>query len=69
MPSVCKSLCRLLKSIDLFPTGNFLRYHGEPEYTTATGGMVSVTVLAIFVIMFANMGLKTINRSIIEATT
>ena len=65
----CRShLHSFFKSFDLFPTTQFIRYNGESEYTTVTGGIVSTVVLAIFVILFASMGIRTINRQIITSS-
>ena len=60
---------KVLKKVDLFPTTNFIRYNSDHEYTTATGGFASIAVITIFVVLFASMGLKTIDRSIIRSTT
>ena len=50
-----------LKQIDLFPTNSFIRYNGESEYTTSTGGFMSLIVIIIFIVLFARMGLLTLN--------
>jgi len=55
-------LNKALKSLDLFPTSNFLRYSGENEYTTASGGVISVAICVVFAVLFASMGIRTINR-------
>ena len=68
MPSVLFWLNTGLKRMDLFQNNNLLRYNGRAEYTTATGGFISVAVIVIFIILFANMGIKTANREIIYST-
>ena len=68
MPSKCYYLNSFFKKIDLFPHNNFLRYNGEAEYTTATGGALSTIIIILFVILFANMGLKTVNKQIITSS-
>lgn len=51
-----------LKSLDFFPTQQFLRYKGEPEYKTATGGFCSILVIIIFIILFINTGINVLNK-------
>lgn len=67
MPSLKASLGKALRSVDLFPTSNFIRYSGDSDYTTSTGGLTSVVVIVIFIILFASMGLKTVNKQIITS--
>lgn len=45
-----------------------MRYNGDGEYTTATGGFVSIVVIIVFAVMFASMALKTIDRKIITSS-
>ncbi len=67
MASFKSVLGKGLRSVDLFPTSNFVRYSGDSEYTTSTGGLTSVVVIIIFIILFANMGLKTVKMEIISS--
>jgi hypothetical protein len=53
----------VLSSFDLFPAQQFLRYKGESEYTTATGGFCSLLIIAIFVVLFINTGLNVLNKT------
>lgn len=53
---------RFFRSVDLFPNSKLLRYKGESEYTTVTGGIISSMVIIMFIVLFASMGLKTLNR-------
>ncbi len=62
MAKLTNTIKSLLKMFDLFPVTQFVRYKGEPEYTSATGGFCSVTILAIFAILFTNLAIKTVNR-------
>ena len=62
MPSCCSCLKNFFKSLDLFPTSTFLRYKGDSDYTTATGGFISIAVITIFVVLFFSMGLKTARK-------
>ena len=58
-------MTQLLRRFDLFHTTHLIRYKGEPEYKTATGGLVSIIVIALNIILFYSMGLLTINRELI----
>ena len=70
--SKCNSCCRrlqdLIRKFDFFSATQFLRYRGEPEYATATGGMTSILILVVFVILFASMGLETARKNIITSS-
>lgn len=61
-------LGKFFRSVDLFPNSKLLRYKGEGEYTTITGGIISSMVIIIFIILFASMGLKTLNRELITSS-
>ncbi len=63
-----KGLLRLLRWGDMFTTSQFLRYRGDSDYGTATGGFTSIAVLIVFVILFANLGLQTARREIINSS-
>ena len=65
MPSFFSRLSLALRSIDLFPTSNLVRYNGGTDYTTTTGGLISIVVIAIFIILFASMGLRTLKKELI----
>jgi hypothetical protein len=67
MPSFFKTSSKFFRKVDLFPTTKLLRYNGETEYTTTTGGIISVAVIVIFVVLFANMGVKTVRKEIITS--
>ena len=58
-------LSKFFRMFDLFPNSKLLRYNGEPEYNSTTGGFISVAVLIIFIILFASMGLRTVQKDII----
>ena len=68
MPSFCSHLSSLMKKPDLFSQTGFLRYNGEGDYRTATGGFISLAVYAIFIILFFNMGIKTLQKEIVTFT-
>lgn len=58
-------LNKFFRGVDLFPTSKLIRYNGESEYTTVTGGLISTAVLVIFIILFSSMGIRTIRKEII----
>ena len=62
-------LSKFFRMFDLFPNSKLLRYNGEPEYNSTTGGFISVAVLVIFIILFASMGLRTVQKDIIFSTS
>ena len=45
-----------------------MRYNGDSDYTTATGGFISIVVIIVFAVMFASMALKTMDRKIISSS-
>jgi hypothetical protein len=61
-------LIKLLKKIDLFPTDQFVRYNSESEYTTATGGFVSLGLITIILLLFSNKGIQTLDRTTITSS-
>ena len=65
MVKCLSGISKLLRMFDLFPNSQFLRYHGKPKYNSMTGGFISIAVLVIFIILFASMGLRTVQRDII----
>ena len=69
MPSFLSTISKAFRAIDLFPTSRLLRYNGESEYTTTTGGVVSAGAIMVFIILFSSMGLKTANKEIITSST
>ena len=68
MPSCCFHFSNLLRKPDLFSQTTLLRYNGEAEYSTATGGFISIAVITIFIALFFSMGLKTLNKEIITSS-
>ena len=68
MVSFRKTMHKILKAFDLFPTQQYLRYREEPDYKTATGGAVSIAILVIFIILFSNLGMQTVNQQIINGS-
>ena len=62
MTSCFSRIRKVLRHVDLFPTSKLLRYNGDKEYSSTTGGLVSVVMIIIFMSLFASMGIKTIKR-------
>ena len=40
------------KLVDVFSTTEFLRYKGDPEYRTVTGGVTSLVIIVLFLTLF-----------------
>lgn len=56
----------LFQKFDLFSTSQFLRYQSDGDYKTASGGICSLIVLLIFVVLFMNTAIQTVNMDIIN---
>ena len=67
MVSLIGCSTKFFRMFDLFPNSKLLRYNGDPEYNSTTGGFISVAVLIVFIILFASMGIKTVQKEIIFA--
>ena len=59
---------RLIKKVDVFSYARFLRFRGEDEYSTATGGCCSLMVIVIILLLFFTVGLRTIRKEIITSS-
>jgi hypothetical protein len=46
-----------------------MRYNGEGDYTTITGGFSSLIIIIIFIALFASQGVLTVNQSIINSAS
>ena len=68
MSECCRRLHKFLRTFDLFSASQFLRYRGESEYSTATGGCTSLVVIGLFIGLFAAMGLETAKKDIINSS-
>ena len=68
MVSCFSSCSRFFRMFDFFQSSKFLRYNGDAEYKSTTGGFTSVAVVIIFVILFSSMGLRTIKKEIISSS-
>ena len=60
----CKEcLTDFIRTFDLFSLSQFLRYRQDEDYKTISGGITSILVVTIFVILFANNALSTVNKT------
>lgn len=55
--------------LDLFATSQFLRFRGDADSKTFTGGLVSGAVLLFLVITFWSMVINTIDKVLISSVT
>ena len=60
---------KMIRELDLFPNPQLLRYNGSPDYKTTMGGLISISVITILVILFFNMAVKTATKQIITSST
>ena len=60
----CKNcISELIKVFDLFSLSQFLRYRQDEDYKTVSGGVTSLLVVGIFIILFADNALSTVNKT------
>ena len=59
----------LIKMLDLNSSSNFIRFNGDDSYSTVFGGLLSLFIISVFIGLFANTGLMTLNQEIISSTT
>ena len=60
----CKGcLSEFIKIFDLFSLSQFLRYRQDEDYKTVSGGLTSIFIVAIFVILFAGNAFSTVNKT------
>lgn len=57
------------KNCDLFSTSQFLRYREDEDYKTASGGICSLIVIAVFMVLFMNTAIQTIDMNNITWTS
>jgi len=55
----------MTKALDMFNCNQFFQYKDDTEYRTITGGCISIILIIVLGVIFANEGLKTINKEII----
>ena len=62
------NVIEVIKELDIFSHGQFLRYRGEENYRTITGGIVSVILMVLFAGIFSTLVLSTFQKSLITTT-
>ena len=66
----CPGQClKIIRMFDFFQSSKLLRYNGDAEYKSTTGGCTTVAVVAILIALFYSMGLRTIRKEIIFSST
>lgn len=58
-----------ISKLDLFSSAQFLRYKGDAESKTFTGGLISGAVIVFLIVVFAGMIIDTFNKVIIASVT
>jgi len=53
MGRIFKKIKSFLLKIDIFASKELLRYKGEGSFQTLTGGIVTLILIAIFIIIFS----------------
>jgi hypothetical protein len=61
-----KKLRKFIKNFDLFSTSKFLRYGEDEDYKTASGGLCSLIVFIVFLVLFMSTAIQTVNMQIIN---
>ena len=59
---------KLIQQADLFCSNQLLRYNSDTQYSTITGGLLSIAIIVVIVIGFASMIADTLNRTSITST-
>ena len=63
----CKTcLGEFIKFFDLFSLTQFLRYKQDEDYKTVSGGLTSLFVVCIFIILFSSNAVSTVNKTSIS---
>ena len=57
----------VIRNCDLFAHKVGLRFGDEPDYESLTGGLLSIIMMVVFVVIFANATLSTINKVYIDS--
>jgi hypothetical protein len=59
---------KVIYQLDLFCSSQLLRYNSDTQYKTLTGGLLSLTIIVVIIVGFANMISNTLNRTSISST-
>jgi hypothetical protein len=63
-----QSLKKAISSIDMFYSSEMLRYESDTQYKTITGGIITISIVAMVTIGFASMITDTLNRTAITSS-
>jgi len=66
---VLKILKRIIGKMDLFSSIQLLRFDGDAETKTFTGGIFSLAIIIYLISTFSNMVIDTFNKLIITSTS
>lgn len=69
MFAVFKVLRRLVKTLDLFSSMQLLRFKGDAETKTLTGGMISFVIYIYLAVTFSTMIIDTFNKIVINSVS
>ena len=65
---ILETLKNVACSIDMFYSSEMLRYENKKEYKTITGGLVTISIVVMVIVGFANMISDTLNRTAITSS-
>ena len=57
---ILKNLARMIEKVDFFNSSQLLRYKKENDYRTFTGGCISLGIIVVIFLGFANMIIDTL---------
>ena len=65
---ILETLKNVACSIDMFYSSEMLRYENKKEYKTITGGLVTISIVVMVIVGFANMISDTLNKTAITSS-
>jgi len=63
-----RSIGRIIGEADLFYSSELLRFKGDTEYKTFTGGIISISLVAMVIAGFLSMITETLHKTAISST-
>jgi len=66
---VINTLKGTVQKLDLFSTSQFLRFKGDAESKTFTGGVVSLAIVIYLIATFSTMIIDTFDKILISAAS
>ena len=67
MVQIFKVIRRLVKKLDLFSSIQLLRFKGDAETKTLTGGLISFVIFILMSVTFTSMIIETFHKVVITA--